>query len=69
MEILDVMTANRDKRIWAIAKGGDLKIDDSNTPAFVPVKTNLPGKGPNGEHIFLDGEEAIKDEGHQGDEG
>jgi putative heme-binding domain-containing protein len=60
MEILDVMTSNRDERIWAIAKGGDLKIDDGNTPAFVPVKTNFPGKGPNGEHIFLDGEEEIK---------
>ena len=59
MEVLDVMTANRDKRIWAVAKGGDLKVDDSNTPPFIPVKTNKPGAGPNGEHIFLDGEEAI----------
>src|SRR5438477_2220569 len=23
----DVMTANRDKRVWAVAKGGDLKVD------------------------------------------
>ncbi|WP_237170688.1 PVC-type heme-binding CxxCH protein [Paludisphaera borealis] len=59
MEVLDVMTANRDQRIWAIAQGGDLKVDDSNTPPFIPVITNKPGQGPNGEHIFLSGEEAI----------
>ena len=59
MEVLDVMTANRDKRIWAVAQGNDLAVDDSNTPPFVPVKTNKPGTGPNGEHIFLGGEEAI----------
>ena len=59
MEVLDVMTANRDKRIWAVAQGGDLKVDDDNTPPFIPVVTNKPGNGPNGEHIFLSGEEAI----------
>ncbi|MGE3808910.1 MAG: GDSL-type esterase/lipase family protein, partial [Gemmataceae bacterium] len=59
MEVLDVMTANRDKRIWAVAQGGDLKVDDSNTPEFVPVVTNKPGQGPNGLHLFLDGTEAI----------
>src|SRR3954469_21442675 len=60
MEVLDVMTANRDRRIWAVARGGDLEVDDSNTPPFIPVTTNKPGAGPNGEHIFLGGEEAIK---------
>ncbi|HTI50964.1 MAG TPA: PVC-type heme-binding CxxCH protein, partial [Planctomycetaceae bacterium] len=60
MEVLDVMTANRDKRIWAVAQGQDFAVDDSNTPEFIPVKTNKPGPGPNGEHIFLDGgDEAI----------
>ena len=59
MEVLDVMTANRDQRIWAIAQGKDLVVDDSNTPPFIPVKTNKPGTGPNGEHVFLGGEEAI----------
>ena len=29
----DVMTANRDQRVWAVAKGGDMKVDDSNSPA------------------------------------
>jgi putative heme-binding domain-containing protein len=60
LEILDVKTANRDKRIWAVAQGGDLEVDDSNIPPLIPVKTNFPGNGPNGTHIFVDGEEAIK---------
>ncbi|MBI4582994.1 MAG: discoidin domain-containing protein [Planctomycetes bacterium] len=59
MEVLDVMTANRDKIIWAAARGEELQVDDSNTPPFIPVKTNLPGRGPDGAHIFLGAEEAI----------
>ena len=60
MEMRDVMTANRDKRVWAVAQGGDLAVKDDNLPKPVEVKTNKPGKGPNGAHIFLSGEEAIK---------
>jgi putative heme-binding domain-containing protein len=60
MEILDVMTANRDKRVWAVARGGDLKVDDSNTPDFIPVITNKPGPLAGGKHLYLDGEDAIK---------
>ena len=60
MEVLDVMTANRDKAIWAAARGKKFTVDDRNTPAFIPVKTNKPGAGPNGEHLFLSGEESIK---------
>src|SRR5262249_24911380 len=60
MEVLDVMTGNRDKHIWAVAQGRDFTVDDSNTPPFIPVITNKPGQGPNGEHLFLGGEEAIK---------
>jgi glucose/arabinose dehydrogenase len=60
MEVLDTMTANRDKRIWAAAKGKELAVDDSNTPAQIPVKSNKLGPGPNGEHTFLDPEQAIK---------
>jgi glucose/arabinose dehydrogenase/lysophospholipase L1-like esterase len=59
MAALDVMSANRDERIWAIAQGKDLKVDDSNTPPFLAVKSNKPGPGPHGEHSFLDPEEAI----------
>jgi putative heme-binding domain-containing protein len=61
MEVLDVMTANRDKRVWAVAEGSDLKdVDDSNTPPFIPVITNKPGPLPGGKHLFLDPEEEIK---------
>jgi len=59
MEILDAMTANRDKRVWAVAQGRDLQVDDSNTPDFIPVTTNKPGSLPGGKHLFLDGEAAI----------
>src|SRR5438309_2695079 len=36
----DVMTANRDKRIWAVAKGGDLKVADSNLPPVESLESN-----------------------------
>jgi lysophospholipase L1-like esterase len=63
--VLDVMTANRDKRIWALARGedqkaADLKVLDSDTPPFINAGTNEPGKGPGGEHIFIPGDEAIQ---------
>lgn len=59
MEVLDVMTANRDRRIWAIAGGSELRVDDSNTPPFVEVVTNKPGPLPGGKHVIVGGEEAI----------
>ena len=51
----DVKTANRDKRVWAVAKGGDLKVDDSNLPPVKTLQSNKPDVAP-----FLSGEEAIK---------
>jgi len=59
MEVLDMMTANRDGRIWAAVHGQELAADDSNTPPFIPVKSNKPGPGPHGEYSFLDPEDAI----------
>lgn len=59
MEILDAMTANRDRVIWAAARGQQQAADDSTTPEFIPVISNKPGPGPNGEHLFLSGEAAI----------
>lgn len=38
----DVKTANRDKRVWAIAKGGDLEVKDDNLPNVDKVATNMP---------------------------
>ncbi|MFM7152005.1 MAG: PVC-type heme-binding CxxCH protein, partial [Gemmataceae bacterium] len=60
MQILDVMTANRDKKIWATIKGEDTSANDSNTPPFIPVETNKPGPLPGGKHAFLDAEKAIE---------
>ena len=60
MEVLDVMTENRDKAIWAAAKQQPYKIDDSNTPGFIPVETNKPGPLPGKKHLFLSGDESIQ---------
>ena len=51
----DVMTANRDLRVWAVAKGSDLKVDDSNLPPVKTLQSNKPEVAP-----FPSGEEAIK---------
>ena len=59
MAVRDAMTANRDKRVWALAKGSDLKVDDSELPAITPVPTNKRGPNPDGTFKFLGGEEAI----------
>ena len=59
MQILDEMTANRDKKISAAANGKVLPNDDSNTAPFLEVVTNKPGPLAGGKHIFLDGKDAI----------
>ena len=41
--MLDVMTANRDKAIWAAAEGKAFEIDDSNVPPPVKVISNVGG--------------------------
>jgi azurin/glucose/arabinose dehydrogenase len=51
----DVKTANRDKRVWAVAKGGDLKVTDNNLP-----KVNLVPPNRKNEVPYMDPEEAIK---------
>ena len=51
----DVKTANRDQRIWAVARGGDLKVDDSNLPPVKTLQSNKPDVKP-----YLGGEEAIR---------
>lgn len=51
----DVKTANRDQRVWAVAKGGDLKVDDSNLPPVDALQSNKADVTP-----YLSGEEAIK---------
>ena len=51
----DAKTANRDQRVWAVAKGGDLKVDDSNLPPVKTLQSNKPDVAP-----FVSGEDAIK---------
>ncbi len=43
--ILDQMSANRDQRIWALAKGESVpvEVDDSNTLPFIEPRTNVGG--------------------------
>jgi putative heme-binding domain-containing protein len=60
MQILDQMTANRDKVVWAAAQGKTVKADDSNLPGFIPVITNKPGPLAGGKHLYLDPDDAIK---------
>ena len=55
----DVMTANRDRRVWAVAQGSELVVVDDNLPEVTPVDSNLPGSNPDRTHVYLDGEEAI----------
>ncbi|MDB5171238.1 MAG: putative rane-bound dehydrogenase, partial [Phycisphaerales bacterium] len=55
----DVMTANRDKRVWSVAQGKDIPVDDSNLPPVTKIGTNEPGPGPDGSWPYLGGEEAI----------
>jgi putative heme-binding domain-containing protein len=60
MEVLDTMTANRDRRIWALAAGQpNAQADDSNLPPFIPVLSNMRGDRPDGSFTFLSGEAAI----------
>ncbi|MGH8248926.1 MAG: DUF7133 domain-containing protein, partial [Gammaproteobacteria bacterium] len=60
MEMRDVMTANRDKRVLAVAQGRDLEVKDDNLPPPIEVKTNKPGPNPDKTFPFLAGEEAIR---------
>lgn len=44
--MLDAMTANRDRRVWSLANGRDIEVDDSNVPDPVPVISNVGGGSP-----------------------
>ena len=51
----DMKTANRDRRVWAVARGGDLKVEDANLPPVETVESNKQDVTP-----FVSGEDAIK---------
>lgn len=64
--MLDVMTANRDERVWARALGKDVAISESNVPPPVKVISNVGGGSKSssamkeGRLEYLSGEESIK---------
>ena len=60
MEIFDVMTVNRDKRVWAVARGGDLKVTDDNIPDELVVNSNKKGDLNDGSFSYLDGKAAME---------
>ena len=66
LSMLDVMTNNRDERIWAVAKGEDLKVDDSNVPQPVKVISNVGGGSKSSSAVkegnlnYISGEEGIQ---------
>jgi len=60
MEIFDVMTANRDKRVWAVAQGGDLEVQDDNIPKELTVKSNREGDLADGGFSYRTAEEGLQ---------
>ena len=65
MIMLDIMTANRDIRIWTLTEGRDIEIDDSNVPSPIKVVSNVGGGSPSsnaqkeGNLNYQDGQQAI----------
>ena len=51
----DVKTENRDKRVWAVAKGGELIVVDDNLPTVSLTPPNFPAPVP-----YLSPEDAVK---------
>jgi len=66
LAMFDVLTANRDERVWARAVGKDKNIDDSNVPRPVPVISNVGGKSKSSSAVkegalrYISGEEGLK---------
>jgi len=66
LSMLDVMTANRDVRVWAVAEGKDVAVDDGNVPRPVEVISNVGGKSKSssaakeGTLDYVSGEEAVR---------
>ena len=66
LTMLDVMTANRDERIWARAVGKDKAIADGNVPKPVPVISNVGGKSKSSNAVkegklnYISGEDGLK---------
>lgn len=65
LSMLDVMTANRDVRIHALARGSDIAVVDSNVPKAVKVISNVGGGSKSssaakeGNLEYISGEEGL----------
>tara|TARA_B110000037_G_scaffold139712_1_gene158010 strand:- start:22051 stop:24996 length:2946 start_codon:yes stop_codon:yes gene_type:complete len=65
LSMLDITTANRDPKIWALAQGKQYKVDDSNVPEPVEVISNVGGGSKSssaakeGSKDYLSGKQAI----------
>jgi mono/diheme cytochrome c family protein/lysophospholipase L1-like esterase len=63
LSMLDVMTANRDAKIHALAQGRTHKVDDSNVPKPIEVVSNVGGGGKNamkeGNTSYLSSKESL----------
>jgi putative membrane-bound dehydrogenase-like protein len=66
LKMIDTMTANRDRRVWARASGKVAEINDDNVTKPIPVKTNVGGGSRSssakkeGNTNYLGGEEVIR---------
>ncbi len=55
----DVLTANRDPRVWAVAQGNEYKVDDSNLSPVLKVESNKPGPNPDKSPEYISGEAGL----------
>ncbi|MBC7365829.1 MAG: HEAT repeat domain-containing protein [Undibacterium sp.] len=55
----DAITANRDRILWAAAKGDTTAPELLSVPMVTPFGTNKPGTNPDGTYEFLSAEDAI----------
>ncbi len=55
----DVLTANRDRQLWAIARGEHTPPAVIPLPPVTPFGTNKPGPNPDGTYNFLSADEAL----------
>lgn len=60
LPMLDLMTANRERRVWAVANGKDIAPEDGNLPPAINARTNEEGQGADGTHVYLDGTESLQ---------
>jgi putative membrane-bound dehydrogenase-like protein len=64
--MLDAMTANQDRRIWAVAKGQKIELSSSNVPKPIKVSSNVGGRSRSsnaskeGNTKYLSGKESLK---------